>query len=109
MNYKGEERRPNNFCLSHERQLDDVDKLKRTVNKMAGWQTALSFFVSLCFATVIAYAHNTSSSVALVAASVAKIDKQVATIVASDSEFKRQTRIDIEEIKRRIEICERVK
>lgn len=109
MDYKGEERRSNNFCLSHERQLDDVDNLKRAVNKMTGWQTALSFFVSLCFATVIAYAHNTNSNVALVALSVAKIDKQVATIVASDSEFRRQTRADIEEIKRRIEICERIK
>jgi len=107
--YNGEERRSQSFCQSHERQLTDVDTLKGKVNVMRGWQLALSFFITLCFVTVVSYASNTNASVTKVAESVAKIDKQVATIVASDAAFKRQTRADISEIKRRIEQIERAK
>jgi hypothetical protein len=109
MSYSGDERREQNFCASHERQLDDVDQLKLKVSSIRGWQVALSFFITLCFVTVVTYAGNTNASVAEVARSVSKIDKQVATIVASDAAFKKQTRSDISEIKRRLELIEREK
>ena len=105
--YNGEERREYQFCQTHERQLTDVDNLKQRVSVMKGWQLALSFFIVLCFVTVVSYASSTSQSVARVAESVSKIDKQVSIIVASDAAFKRQTRADIQEIKRRIEQIER--
>ena len=97
------------YCQSHERQLDDVDKLKLKTASTAGWQKAQAFFIMLCFATVVTYAGSTSASVSKVQESVAKIDKQVASMVASDREFKQSTRRDIQEIKRKVEILERVK
>ena len=107
--YEGNERRENVFCLSHERQLNDVDDLKKKMSTISGWQKALSFFIVLCFVTVVSYASRTGVSVSKVQESVAKIDKQVATMVASDREFKQSTRRDIQEIKRKVEILERVK
>ena len=107
--YEGNERRENVFCLSHERQLNDVDDLKRKMSTLSGWQKALSFFIILCFMTVVSYASSTSASVSLVQESVAKIDKQVAMMIAAETAFKRQTREDIRDIKVRLHQIERGK
>jgi cell division protein FtsL len=95
------------YCQAHERHLDDVDDLQEKVASISGWQKALSFFIILCFVTVVSYASRTGVSVSKVQESVAKIDKQVATMVTSDTLFKRQTRKDIGEISERLGKIER--
>lgn len=75
--------------------LTDVGTLKLKVAATIGWQKAQAFFIVLCFATVVTYAGSTNASVAKVQESVSKIDKQVATMIAADSAFKKQTRKDI--------------
>ena len=103
--YEREERRKEQR-RNHERNLDDIDKLKAKANKLSGWQKAQASFIALCFASIVLFSMKTNESVAQVVLSAAKIDKQVAMLISGNQVFKRnqkeinvRTYMDIKELK----------
>jgi len=82
-----EERRADNFCQQHNRQIDDIDKLQANTNKIYGWQKAQAYFIGICFTLVVVFASNSSSAISEMSKSVSKMDKQIAVLVSRDETY----------------------
>lgn len=107
MAWDGEERRQEIYCPSHERSLNDMDEVKGKQNKLAGWQKAQAFFITLCFGIVVLFVVKTGDHIASMVDSIAKMDKQIAVMVSVMSKGnKAQASVNLQ-IDRRLELLEK--
>jgi len=97
------ERRADNFCQQHNRQIDDIDKLQSNTNKIYGWQKAQAYFIGICFTLVVVFASNSSSAISEMSKSVSKMDKQIAVLVSRDETYQTTTNRRMDRIEKAVE------